>query len=349
MIRMNRAEYVKKCLREEISQGKYSHNSQIPVEADLSKMCNVGRSSVREAISSLVHEGLLLKIQGKGTFINSQVSRAALDMKKSFQVGFAFSLYQETSTTFDFIQDYVLQKGGILTTYNISIDNQDPEKEKMFLEKVEMEKFAGVILVPSPIEPHNTRLYRRLRENNVKVALIEPYADNMDNEVTFFYDYFQAGYLATLKMGMAGYKNICFARHIIPPSYRHMRSGIAQAANDMNLNFLDDLHLMPVPDPIEVPKNTGIITPDLEAGRQVYGLIMETGRKLVSDIGLCTRSPIIQQSDFSPISSVSFSEKERLASAVDYIFDESVLPTEIIHRTFKHNYQEYGTVNKETK
>ncbi len=42
---------------------------QIPTEVELSQYFNVGRSSLREAIASLVHEGYLERTAGKGTFI----------------------------------------------------------------------------------------------------------------------------------------------------------------------------------------------------------------------------------------------------------------------------------------
>jgi GntR family transcriptional regulator of arabinose operon len=56
-------------LKKKIESSDFSVNSRIPTEPELCKMFNVGRNSVREAIGSLVHEGLLERIQGKGTFV----------------------------------------------------------------------------------------------------------------------------------------------------------------------------------------------------------------------------------------------------------------------------------------
>lgn len=51
-----------------ISNGKYKE--KIPSERELMDMYKVSRSTVREAVSRLVNEGVLEKVHGKGTFIS---------------------------------------------------------------------------------------------------------------------------------------------------------------------------------------------------------------------------------------------------------------------------------------
>ncbi|KMK76942.1 hypothetical protein AB990_07860 [Alkalihalobacillus pseudalcaliphilus] len=54
-------------LKREISEGK--HKVKIPSERELMERYTVSRTTVREAISSLVNEGTVKKVHGKGTFI----------------------------------------------------------------------------------------------------------------------------------------------------------------------------------------------------------------------------------------------------------------------------------------
>lgn len=56
-------------LRDKIENQTYKPNSQIPTELDLSEEYNVSRITIRKAIESLVDEGLLVRRQGKGTFV----------------------------------------------------------------------------------------------------------------------------------------------------------------------------------------------------------------------------------------------------------------------------------------
>lgn len=56
-------------LRRQVLQGKYGAGGRIPTEPELCNLFKVGRNSIREAVSSLAHEGLLVKSQGQGTFV----------------------------------------------------------------------------------------------------------------------------------------------------------------------------------------------------------------------------------------------------------------------------------------
>jgi len=57
--------------QDEISSGRWPVGERIPVEADLVVTFGVGRNTVREALQSLVHAGLLSREQGRGTFVIS--------------------------------------------------------------------------------------------------------------------------------------------------------------------------------------------------------------------------------------------------------------------------------------
>lgn len=57
--------------RDEILSGRWPIGQRIPVEADLVAQFGVGRNTVREALQSLVHAGMLRRQQGRGTFVIS--------------------------------------------------------------------------------------------------------------------------------------------------------------------------------------------------------------------------------------------------------------------------------------
>jgi len=63
-------------IREQIVNGVYQHEQQLPTEPELMKQFGVGRSSVREAVRILANSGLLRVQQGIGTFIQKQTGIA---------------------------------------------------------------------------------------------------------------------------------------------------------------------------------------------------------------------------------------------------------------------------------
>jgi DNA-binding FadR family transcriptional regulator len=59
-------------LRERITLGEWPINSRIPREPELMESIGVGKSTLREAVRSLAHLGMLETIRGVGTFVRSR-------------------------------------------------------------------------------------------------------------------------------------------------------------------------------------------------------------------------------------------------------------------------------------
>lgn len=56
-------------IRTRIESGEWPPDTQIPSERTLMEMLGVSRATVRQGIENLVREGILYRIQGKGTFV----------------------------------------------------------------------------------------------------------------------------------------------------------------------------------------------------------------------------------------------------------------------------------------
>ena len=62
---------VQEAIIDMIRDEKLLPGDQLPTESELYSRFGVGRSTVRESLANLVQQGVLLKMQGKGTFIRS--------------------------------------------------------------------------------------------------------------------------------------------------------------------------------------------------------------------------------------------------------------------------------------
>jgi DNA-binding FadR family transcriptional regulator len=56
-------------LRDQITGGAWAIGARIPTEAELAALTGTSRNTVREAVQSLVHAGLLERRQGSGTYV----------------------------------------------------------------------------------------------------------------------------------------------------------------------------------------------------------------------------------------------------------------------------------------
>jgi GntR family transcriptional regulator len=63
-------------LREWIFEGQYAPGSQLPPENELSRLFSVSRITTRQAIDLLVDEGLVVRQQGRGTFVTADLANA---------------------------------------------------------------------------------------------------------------------------------------------------------------------------------------------------------------------------------------------------------------------------------
>lgn len=65
-------------IKEKIASGEYQRNDRLPSEAELCELFQVGRNTVRHALSELVNRGALTTVQGVGTFVSdSRLTKTA--------------------------------------------------------------------------------------------------------------------------------------------------------------------------------------------------------------------------------------------------------------------------------
>jgi GntR family transcriptional regulator len=79
-------------ISQRISRGEYAAGSQLPSESELSRELGVSRVTVREALRVLAQEGLLVKVQGKGTFVSTN---AAVHQPTRSFTGYLEDLYDQ--------------------------------------------------------------------------------------------------------------------------------------------------------------------------------------------------------------------------------------------------------------
>ena len=83
---------VQHTISQRISRGEYPAGTQIPSEPELSRELGVSRVTVREALRVLAQENVLVKIQGRGTFVADNLP--VVQPSRSF-TGYLEDLYDQ--------------------------------------------------------------------------------------------------------------------------------------------------------------------------------------------------------------------------------------------------------------
>src|SRR5699024_7239115 len=105
----------KNAIEKQIIDGIYE--DQLPSERELMRQYDVSRSTVREAINALVREGVLVKKQGKGTY----VSIKSLD-----------SWLGQLSSTTEVIRNLGMKTGALIIYFKKVASSQGIQKRTGF-------------------------------------------------------------------------------------------------------------------------------------------------------------------------------------------------------------------------
>jgi DNA-binding FadR family transcriptional regulator len=62
-----------------ILSGKYSAGEKLPTERELAEQLHISRPSVRAALSKLESKGLIIRVQGGGTYVSDKVEASFMD------------------------------------------------------------------------------------------------------------------------------------------------------------------------------------------------------------------------------------------------------------------------------
>ena len=76
---------VRELILQQIKSGKIKPEEKIPSESQLCNIYNISRITVRQAVASLINDGLLHTAPGKGTFVNGIMQEAQLEYIAGFK------------------------------------------------------------------------------------------------------------------------------------------------------------------------------------------------------------------------------------------------------------------------
>lgn len=225
-------------LKEEIKQliedGIIKPGEKLLSETEMVQKYDIGRLTIREALSQLVNEGYLAKQHGRGTFCKGVPTR-------STQLNIDVLL---NTTDNYFIPYYVRGINEVLVSHNANFLVHDTRNDinhiGTLLEKILEKGTSGVIIQPSTKEEELPEylfdLFRRFRLKGIPYFMIDSCYKGIESSYAIM-DEVRGGYISTEYLVKLGHKRIggIFRQGVRDSEYR--KEGLFQALKSYHLEI----------------------------------------------------------------------------------------------------------------
>ena len=171
---------VQHTIYQRITRGDYSPGTQLPSESELSRELGVSRVTVREALRVLAQENVLVKIQGRGTFVsdNPVIGQPARNFTGSLE-----DLYDQLERVS--VKKIDITRTSVTDDIRSNLRLSENEKEVVRIKRtryVDDEPYAFTInTLPVDIGQHLTteNLHNaplvRILEEDLKIQIVDAY------------------------------------------------------------------------------------------------------------------------------------------------------------------------------
>lgn len=258
---------LKNYIRSLVESGHLKPGEKLESENELSKRFKISRHTVRQAISELVNENLLSRIQGSGTFISQALGS---QKEKSGIIG-VITTYLDDYIFPGIIKgiDQVLSHKG----YSIILGhtNNKLEREAVCLSNMLEKNVDGFIIEPtkSALPNPNSVYYDEIRKRNIPLIFINGYYPGNQGSYVVEDDEL-GGYLAAMHLFDLGHEHLAGIFKVDDIQGHGRYSGFVKAHREKGRSIPEDV----------------IIWYTTEDVQTLFS--QENGRALLARIGKCT-------------------------------------------------------------
>jgi GntR family transcriptional regulator of arabinose operon len=207
---------IKNSIIKQIQTGELQPNGRIPSESELAKLFRVSQITSKNALLSLVDDGIIYRIQGKGSFVcsNALKNQNALielndipDNKVKKIIGVLFPLL-DTELEYNvlhYLDKYIYQNGYQMIMHNC---NESSDEESLTIQTYLDLGVDGLIIFPT-IDEHYNESILRLTLNKFPTVLIDRYLKKV-NTCNVVSDNFNSTFEAINYLLDQGHKKIAY-------------------------------------------------------------------------------------------------------------------------------------------
>ena len=190
-------------LRILIQRGNLKKGSQLPTELELCRRFDCSRSTVRQALDTLVRDGIVSRVRGAGTFVSDAVVASNNKLLAAIVPNVTNS---EIARFMQVMGTAAIESGYTLL---LSVTNDIPEIERQFIDEIARLKVVGVLKFPTNIEAEEeTRA--QLREYGLPYVVINDFWTDSRQDYHIMYDECAAVEMAVEHLVELGHERLAF-------------------------------------------------------------------------------------------------------------------------------------------
>ena len=195
--------------RERILDGRLSAGARLPTDGELAAQYQISRDSVRQALALLANEGLIDRVQGRGTFVSQPPSNGSpVTQLKQKQIGLVLNRTLRTQVNMNLLVgvEQAAKSHGYSVSFTYAEGNQ--EQQARDIARLRANQVLGMIIYLTGDSTRDASI-QQLQADHVPIVLIDRYFPGLAIDYVGL-DNVGGGYRATEHLLILGHRRIGF-------------------------------------------------------------------------------------------------------------------------------------------
>ena len=193
--------------RERVLDGRLPAGTRLPTDGELAVQYQISRDTVRQALALLAGEGLIERVQGRGTFVIQPPSNGStVAQLKQKQIGLVLNRTLRTQPTMNLLVG--VEQAAKSHGYNVSFTYAEGEQEQQArdIDRLRANHVLGMIIYPIGDATHDASI-QQLQADHIPVVLMDRYFPGLAIDYVGS-DNVGGGYRATEHLLILGHRRI---------------------------------------------------------------------------------------------------------------------------------------------
>src|SRR6266851_426286 len=195
--------------RERIRDGRLPAGTRLPADGELAAKYQISRDTVRQALALLVNEGLIERVQGRGTFVSQPPLNGSpvLQLERK-QIGLVLNRTPTTQVNMNLLVgvEQAAKSHGYSVSFTYAEGNQ--EQQARDIARLRANHVLGMIIYLTGDSTHDASI-QQLQADHVPIVLIDRYFPGLAIDYVGL-DNVGGGYRATEHLLILGHRRIGF-------------------------------------------------------------------------------------------------------------------------------------------